>query len=70
MPISFHDDKNKYSYTGRHADADWLKLVGPRLPGLKHAADVGCGGGVYSAAFAELRAEAVRGVDFSKAMLD
>ncbi|MGF9912016.1 class I SAM-dependent methyltransferase [Paenibacillus ehimensis] len=70
MAISFHDENNKYTYTGRHADPCWMELI-RRLaqPQGKTAADIGCGGGIYSAALAELGASSVVGIDFSEAML-
>lgn len=70
MAISFHDEYNKYTYTGRLADSGWMELIRKkaRLQG-KTAADIGCGGGIYSVALAELGVSSVIGIDFSEAML-
>lgn len=70
MAISFHDDYNKYTYTGRLADSGWMELIRKKArPQGKTAADIGCGGGIYSVALAELGASSVVGIDFSEAML-
>jgi ubiquinone/menaquinone biosynthesis C-methylase UbiE len=71
MPIDFHDEKNRLSYATRCADDGWkramLEFVDPR--GLR-VADIGCGGGIYSRAWADLGAEQVVGVDSSMVMVD
>jgi 2-polyprenyl-3-methyl-5-hydroxy-6-metoxy-1,4-benzoquinol methylase len=71
MSMDFHDKKNRYSYTTRSADRSWLQLIANRvrMPGAT-AADVGCGGGIYTRALFELGAHDVVGIDFSQAMLD
>ncbi|KZE76383.1 methyltransferase type 11 [Paenibacillus elgii] len=70
MAISFHDEYNKYTYTGRLADSGWMELIRKKArPQGKTAADIGCGGGIYSVALAELGASSVVGIDFSEAML-
>ncbi len=70
MNIDFHSEKNKYTYTGRTAHQDWTKtivqLISPQ--GLR-IADIGCGGGIYSAAWARLGAAEVVGIDFSEQMI-
>ncbi|GED24084.1 methyltransferase [Brevibacillus agri] len=70
MKMDFHAKENEDSYTGRAADATWastmLSVVDPRD---KRVVDIGCGGGIYSKAWAKLGAASVTGVDFSSVML-
>ncbi|KEO82191.1 class I SAM-dependent methyltransferase [Tumebacillus flagellatus] len=70
MPIDFHAEKNRNTYAERDASAAW----GDLLRGLislegQHVVDIGCGGGIYSKALADLGAAQVTGVDFSDEML-
>jgi ubiquinone/menaquinone biosynthesis C-methylase UbiE len=71
MGIDFHAQANKESYVGRDAHADWtaliLELADPRG---KTVVDLGCGGGIYAKAWADLGAGHVIGVDFSPVMLE
>ncbi|HEY7023100.1 MAG TPA: class I SAM-dependent methyltransferase [Ktedonobacterales bacterium] len=71
MPIDFHDPRNAHTYDTRAADPTWVAAISAivSLAG-KRVLDIGCGGGVYSRAFAELGAASVTGVDFSAAMLE
>ncbi|GHO53304.1 class I SAM-dependent methyltransferase [Ktedonobacter robiniae] len=71
MPINFHASSNRNSYADRHADDSWKRFVSAlvEIPG-KEVADIACGGGIYSIAFAELGAAHVTGVDFSQGMLE
>ena len=70
MNIDFHAAANRYSYTGREAQPDWIAIVRSLVdPAGKRVADVGCGGGIYSAAWADLGAAEVTGVDFSGEMV-
>lgn len=70
MSIDFHDPRNRSTYSGRHATEDWsqamLEILAPQ--GVR-VADIGCGGGIYSRAWAEAGAAQVIGVDFSQAMV-
>lgn len=71
MNINFHDEENRKSYTGRSADRTWKEVM-DKLVDFKtvtQAADVGCGGGIYSKALSDLGADNITGVDFSEAML-
>lgn len=71
MPINFHDERNRRSYATRTADRSWntamCELV--EAQGLR-VADIGCGGGIYSRAWADLGAATVIGVDSSQVMVD
>jgi ubiquinone/menaquinone biosynthesis C-methylase UbiE len=71
MPIDFHDRKNVHSYSGRTADETWRQTMRSILdPVGKRVVDIGCGGGIYSTAWADLGAAHVIGVDFSAGMLE
>lgn len=73
MGINFHDEKNKKTYADRQASTAWSEDIEQLLPEGKHfkrAADIGCGGGIYSKALVDAGVERVVGVDFSKAMLE
>ncbi|MDR0270904.1 class I SAM-dependent methyltransferase [Paenibacillus sp.] len=70
MPMNFHDPKNQVSYTTRTADESWLQLISEHLNVKgKLAADIGCGGGIYTEALLTLGANHVTSVDFSAEML-
>lgn len=71
MPIDFHSPQNRLSYAERTADRTWrdgmqsaVQAAGMRV------VDVGCGGGIYARAWAELGAAQVTGVDSSAVMVD
>jgi ubiquinone/menaquinone biosynthesis C-methylase UbiE len=71
MPIDFHDPRNAHTYDTRMADSSWVAAITAIVsPEGKRVLDIGCGGGVYSRAFAELGAANVTGVDFSATMLE
>jgi ubiquinone/menaquinone biosynthesis C-methylase UbiE len=70
MPIDFHDERNARTYATRAADPTWIEAITAIVaPEGKCVVDIGCGGGIYTRAWAELGAADVRGVDFSTAML-
>lgn len=71
MGIDFHNKGNQTSYTTRHADRSWVELMKELVPvmNISKAADIGCGGGIYSKALADMGVLTVIGVDFSEAML-
>ncbi|CAJ1002958.1 MULTISPECIES: class I SAM-dependent methyltransferase [Brevibacillus] len=71
MRIDFHAEQNRYAYAGRRADASWMEAICGWLdPVGRRVADIGCGGGIYTKAWAEMGASAVVGVDFSQVMLE
>jgi ubiquinone/menaquinone biosynthesis C-methylase UbiE len=71
MSIDFHAAGNKNTYAGRDAQPDWTRAItGIVDPRGKRVVDVGCGGGIYSQAWADLGAQRVTGVDFSQVMVD
>ncbi|BBB01905.1 putative methyltransferase [Actinacidiphila reveromycinica] len=70
MEIDFHDRSNRMTYARRTAADDWARLMRALGGGEGlRVADVGCGGGIYSAAWLDLGAASVVGLDFSAAML-
>jgi ubiquinone/menaquinone biosynthesis C-methylase UbiE len=70
MPINFHTQENRYSYTGREADRAWQEAMRTIVdPVGKHVADIGCGGGIYTCAWAKMGASEVIGIDFSEQMV-
>ncbi|WP_042224827.1 class I SAM-dependent methyltransferase [Oceanobacillus manasiensis] len=71
MANHFHHERNKNSYTTRVADEQWTTLIKELLNGqlIQRAADIGCGGGIYSKALCNLGVPKVVGVDYSKPML-
>ncbi|MBU5355589.1 methyltransferase domain-containing protein [Paenibacillus barcinonensis] len=70
MPIDFHDQRNRMTYTTRTADVSWLSLIEEHA-GIagKEIVDIGCGGGIYTKALANSGAKHVTGIDFSEEML-
>jgi ubiquinone/menaquinone biosynthesis C-methylase UbiE len=70
MPINFHDARNARTYATRDADLTWTAAITAIVvPAGKRIADIGCGGGIYTKAWAALGAASVLGVDFSDVML-
>lgn len=70
MSIDFHAQENRYTYAGREAQPDWASTIRSIVdPTGKRVADMGCGGGIYSAAWAGIGAAEVVGIDFSEQMV-
>ncbi|MFE3577349.1 class I SAM-dependent methyltransferase [Lysinibacillus sp. NPDC059133] len=71
MGIDFHNKDNQTTYTTRNADHSWIETMKELVPimNISKAADIGCGGGIYSKALADMGVTSVIGVDFSQAML-
>jgi ubiquinone/menaquinone biosynthesis C-methylase UbiE len=71
MPINFHDARNARTYATREADPSWTQTIFAIVdPVGKRVVDIGCGGGIYTRAWAKLGAASVRGVDFSDVMVN
>jgi ubiquinone/menaquinone biosynthesis C-methylase UbiE len=71
MSIDFHSEAIKDTYAHREAHADWAQAIaGLARPAGRRVVDVGCGGGIYSLAWADLGAARVTGIDFSLVMVD
>lgn len=72
MSIDFRDTSNKDSYTAREVDPEWMRLMEKLLQdiSLNHAADIGCGGGLYTGKLSMLGAKKVTGIDYSDIMLE
>lgn len=70
MPIDFHAETNRYTYATRQADPSWHRTITSIVNALgKRVVDIGCGGGIYTQAWAQLGAATVQGIDFSEQML-
>ncbi|MDR0218439.1 MAG: class I SAM-dependent methyltransferase [Enterobacteriaceae bacterium] len=70
MPIDFNAAENRQTYLGRDAQPEWYEMIHKLVdPNGKDIADIGCGGGIYSLAWAKMGAKKVTGVDFSPQML-
>ncbi|TMW70103.1 class I SAM-dependent methyltransferase [Alteribacter natronophilus] len=72
MGINFHDPANRETYAAREADRGWYRFMRQLLneqTGFQ-AVDIGCGGGIYTRALADLGASRVTGVDYSEASLE
>src|SRR5699024_9802337 len=72
MGIDFHSAKNRKTYTTRKADNLWMETINGLIPisDISKATDIGCGGGIYSKALADIGVDSVTGVDFSKSILE
>jgi len=71
VPIDFHAAENRLSYAIRQADSSWETAISDMVDVKgKRVLDIGCGGGIYTKALAEMGAASVTGVDSSKTMLE
>ena len=72
MGINFHHNENRNAYTTREADISWRQTMRDlvQFENISNALDVGCGGGIYSKALADMGVASVTGVDFSEAILE
>lgn len=70
--MDFHSKGNRNTYTTRTADGSWVDVI-EELIATEHissALDVGCGGGIYAKALADMGIATITGVDFSEAILE
>ncbi len=72
MGINFHSSKNRITYTTRKADVSWVGVIKKLVPlkDISTALDIGCGGGIYSKALADIGVPSVTGIDFSEVILE
>lgn len=72
MGMDFHSNKNRFTYTTRTADISWRKTITQFVPveDVSRAVDIGCGGGIYSKALAQMGVASVTGIDFSGEILE
>lgn len=70
MPVDFNSPEQRHAYTGREAQPAWFKMMQEIVDAQgKQVADIGCGGAIYSRAWAKLGAAQVIGLDSSPVML-
>ena len=70
MSIDFHTEKNRYTYTAREVDDSWVTAISNIVsPVGKVVLDIGCGGGIYARAWAQMGSQQVTGIDFSEQMI-
>lgn len=70
MAIDFHSKDNRSSYSSRYADVSWIEKINEicEVKG-KSVLDIGCGGGIYTKALADMGALTITALDFSEQML-
>ncbi|MEK4297791.1 methyltransferase domain-containing protein [Oceanobacillus sp. FSL W8-0428] len=70
--MDFHSKDNMYSYTNREVDMTWKEKIKELIDiaSIHQAADIGCGGGIYSKALADIGIPSVSGIDYSKPILE
>ena len=72
MGINFHSEKARHTYTTRKADKSWIDIMSNlvTIEDVSNAVDIGCGGGIYSKALADMGIDSVTGIDFSEFILE
>lgn len=69
--MEFASRRTARTYSDRTADASWLEWARRTLaPSGKDVVDIGCGGGIYTHAFAACGARSVIGIDRSAQYID
>jgi len=70
--IDFHDKTNRNTYATRKADSSWYEVIKGlvTIENISNALDIGCGGGIYSKALADMGIDSVTGIDFSESILE
>ncbi len=70
MAMDFHSANSRHVYADRHAHTSWADHLSRCVDFRgKQVVDIGCGGGIYSRALADLGAAHVFGIDSSDAIL-
>ncbi|MFD1019937.1 class I SAM-dependent methyltransferase [Thalassobacillus hwangdonensis] len=72
MPIDFHNEANRYSYSGRSVDPSWVDLFQKLVDTyhIEYPIDIGCGGGIYSRVLASIGTIRVLGLDQSAPIIN
>ncbi|SDK59619.1 class I SAM-dependent methyltransferase [Sediminibacillus albus] len=70
MAVDFHSKETRLSYTNRDVDPLWENILLSRV-NIEGSTilDLGCGGGIYTKALAQMGAKRIIGLDYSKEML-
>lgn len=69
--MQFNSSETRHVYAGRKADAAWIEWSEKHLsPNNQDVIDIGCGGGIYASAFAEMGARTVLGTDKSSQYIE
>lgn len=70
MAIDFNKLDNRFTYSTREADVTWINKI-KEICDVKEkkVLDIGCGGGIYTKALADMGASNVTGLDFSEQIL-
>ena len=70
MSLDFLQPDDQFTYAKRNTDESWIQFMKEMINFEgKKVLDIGCGGGIYTKAIAEMGAAQVIGVDFSEKML-
>src|SRR5690625_7203268 len=72
MGIDFHDENIRNIYSNRIVNSSWVDMFSSSesVEDISNALDVGCGGGIYSKALADVGIDSITGIDFSKVILE
>ncbi|MEK5520640.1 class I SAM-dependent methyltransferase [Heyndrickxia sp. FSL W8-0423] len=70
MTINFQNPDDHFTYARREADSSWIQFV-RQISDIKgkRVLDIGCGGGIYTKALADMGALHITCLDFSEKML-
>jgi 2-polyprenyl-3-methyl-5-hydroxy-6-metoxy-1,4-benzoquinol methylase len=69
-PINFHSQQISQTYATRQASGSWKTLINSIVDVQRRSiADIGCGGGIYTKALADMGAAQITCIDSSEVML-
>ncbi|MUK89504.1 methyltransferase domain-containing protein [Ornithinibacillus sp. L9] len=72
MGMNFHHQQNRITYSSRTADPSWKSAMQQlvSINNVSRAADIGCGGGIYSKALLDMGIPSATAIDFSETILE